>query len=129
MTRLQGLHNLVTTLSFLYGYAFCLFVYLFICLFVCIFVLCVNLFRRDQGTSSWTEEAVGGREVPPTSVLLRPFPSHIIPAASLPVWAETSLSDMEDGQHSFPYNKLLNMVGTTFETEWVQCTSLVGCGF
>ena len=104
---------------------------LLVCLFVCIFVLCVDFFRRDQCISSCTGGAVG-REVPPTFPPLSlsiPSSSHIIPSASLPVWAETSLSSMEDGQHSFRYNKLLNMVGTTFETEWAQSTSLVGCGF
>ena len=54
---------------------------------------------------------------PPQSFSV-PSPSHIIPAASLPVWEETSLSGIEDSQQSFPYNKLLNQVGMTFETEW-----------
>ena len=103
----------------LYVLCFCLFVYLF-----CVWTCSEEIKVRQARLKELEEKCL-----PPQSFSIS-SPSHMVPAAaSLPVWAETSLSSMEDGQHSIPYNKLLNMVGMSFETEWVQCTSLVGCDF
>ena len=109
---------------YLYVCVVCLFVCLFIC-FVCRLFQKRSMYFKLYCRSCW-------KRIPshlPTSVPLYPFLISHHPSCLPPCVGRDFIIQHGRWPAFISLQQTTNMVGMSFETEWVQSTSLVGCGF